>query len=250
MGKFCKRTLIPFEAAVPMGGDYDAVPFFSSSPGMTTMATTAWPVVSRRTKKQRKMMARGRHRSGSSMFEAMFDQHHHHPTHHRHELVDDDEKFELSIDVPGVKEEDIDVKLEDGLLTVQGHRMASSDSSSQFITSKFSKSFSLDKTVDVEQITAELKNGVLTVSAPKDMKRLEENVRRIPVTAAAAAAVVDLTSEDKSDENAASTSSNEDDDDGGAQKTEHKENKEEKEEAESMDVDKEKSSDNSKDGKE
>merc|ERR1712224_448090 len=238
MGKFCKRTLIPFEAAVPMGGDYDAVPFFSSSPGMTTMATTAWPVVSRRTKKQRKMMARGRHRrSSSSMFEAMFDQHHH-PTHHRHELVDDDEKFELSIDVPGVKEEDIDVKLEDGLLTVQGRRMASSsDSSSQFITSKFSKSFSLDKTVDVEQITAELKNGVLTVSAPKDMKKLEENVRRIPVTAAATAAVVDLPSEDKSDENAASTSSN-DDDDGGAQKTEHKDNEEE--EAESMDVDKEK----------
>jgi len=213
---------------------------------MTTMATTAWPVVSRKTKKQRKMMARGRHRSSSSMFEAMFDQHHH-PTHHRHELVDDDEKFELSIDVPGVKEEDIDVKLEDGLLTVQGQRMASSsDSSSQFITSKFSKSFSLDKTVDVEQITAELKNGVLTVSAPKDMKRLEENVRRIPVMAAA---VVDLTSEDKSDEDAASTSSN--DDDGGAQKTEHKENDDEEEaEAESMDVDKEKTSDNSKDGKE
>merc|ERR1712224_852284 len=121
----------------------------------TTMATTAWPVVSRKTKKQRKMMAR------RNMFEAMFDQHQYkhtgYPTHHRHELVDDDEKFELSIDVPGVKEEDIDVKLEDGLLTVQGQRMAtSSDSSSQFITSKFSKSFSLDKTVDVDQITAEL----------------------------------------------------------------------------------------------
>merc|ERR1712224_509758 len=205
----------------------------------TTMATTAWPVVSRKTKKQRKMMAR------RNMFEAMFDQHQYkhtgYPTHHRHELVDDDEKFELSIDVPGVKEEDIDVKLEDGLLTVQGHRMASSDSSSQFITSKFSKSFSLDKTVDVEQITAELKNGVLTVSAPKDMKKLEENVRRIPVTAAATAAVVDLPSEDKSDENAASTSSNdEDDDDGAQQKTEHKENEEEEAEAESMDVDKEK----------
>jgi len=214
---------------------------------MTTMATTAWPVVSRKTKKQRKMMARGRHRSSSSMFEAMFDQHHH-PTHHRHELVDDDEKFELSIDVPGVKEEDIDVKLEDGLLTVQGRRMASSDSSQY--TSKFSKSFSLDKTVDVDQITAELKNGVLTISAPKDIKKLEENVRRIPVTTAAA--VVDLTSEDKSDENAASTSN--DDDDGGAQqKTEHKENdddeEEENEEAESMDVDKEKTSDISKDGK-
>merc|ERR1712232_1098695 len=114
------------------------------------------------------------------------------------------------------KEEDIDIKLEDGMLTVEGHRTWASESS-QF-TSKFSKSFSLDKTVDVEKITAALKNGVLTVSAPKDLKKLEENIRRIPVTTA----VVDLTSDD-SDENA-STSDNK-----GSQ--EHKEN----EEAESTD---------------
>merc|ERR1712188_318097 len=96
----------------------------------------------------------------------------------------DDEKFELTVDVPGVKEEDIDIKIEDGMLTVEGHRTASSESS-QF-TSKFSKSFSLDKTVDVEKITAALKTGVLTVSAPKDLKKLEENIRRIPVMTAAA----------------------------------------------------------------
>merc|ERR1719399_1765502 len=103
---------------------------------------------------------------------------------HRHELVDDDDKFELTVDVPGVKEDDIDIKLEDGMLTVEGHRTASSESA-QF-TSKFSKSFSLDKTVDVEKITAALKNGVLTVSAPKDLKKLEENIRRIPVVTSAA----------------------------------------------------------------
>merc|ERR1711862_466714 len=82
---------------------------------------------------------------------------------HRYELVDDDEKFELTVDVPGVDEEDIDVKLEDGMLTVEGRRTASSESSR--FTSEFSK------------------------SAPKDSKMLEENVRRIPVVTTAAAAV-------------------------------------------------------------
>merc|ERR1711862_748069 len=48
---------------------------------------------------------------------------------HRYELVDNNEKFELTVDVPGVKEEDIDIKLEENLLTVQGQRTASSDSS-------------------------------------------------------------------------------------------------------------------------
>merc|ERR1712188_88739 len=93
---------------------------------------------------------------------------------HRYELIDNNEKFELSVDVPGVKEEDIDIKLEEGRLTIQGRRVASSESSR--FASKFSKVFSLDKTVDVDKFTATLKNGVLTVSAPKDLGKLEENV--------------------------------------------------------------------------
>lgn len=98
----------------------------------------------------------------------------------RYELVDNTEKFQLTVDVPGIKEEDIDIKLDDGQLTVKGERVASSDSSR--FTSKFSQSFYLDPTVDVDSFTATLKNGVLVVSAPKDMGKLEENVRRIPIT--------------------------------------------------------------------
>merc|ERR1712093_686054 len=118
--------------------------------------------------------------------------------HHRHELVDDEDKFEVSIDVPGVDEKDIeiDLKEEQGqtLLTVRGRRMAcrsdSSDSSSQ-VTSKFSKTFSLDETVDVDKLTAALKNGVLTVSAPKDPEKREKNIRRIPVVVATATPAAD-----------------------------------------------------------
>merc|ERR1711862_970380 len=166
--------------------------------------------------KQRRMARR------QCVFDAIVDQQqqqhagHHHPT-HRHELVDDDEKFELTVDVPGVKEENIDIKLEDGMLTVQGKRTASSESS-QF-TSKFSKTFSLDKTVDVEKMSAALQNGVLTVSAPKDLKKLEENIRQIPITTATA--VVDDAAPSIEGEKNASTSR---DENNGSEKTEqHKE---------------------------
>merc|ERR1712125_29430 len=98
----------------------------------------------------------------------------------RYELIDNNEKFELKVDVPGFKEEDIDIKLDDGKLTIEGQRMATSETSE--FTSKFSKTFSLDPTVDVDQFSANLKNGVLIVSAPKDLAKLEENVRRIPIT--------------------------------------------------------------------
>merc|ERR1711862_393128 len=75
----------------------------------------------------------------------------------RYELIDNNEKFELMVDVPGVKEEDIDIKLDDeGKLTVEGKRKAASETSK--FASEFSKTFSLDPTVDVDRFTANLKN--------------------------------------------------------------------------------------------
>jgi len=111
----------------------------------------------------------------------MLDQQIGHPSQQHYELIDNDEKFQLTVDVPGVKEEDIDIKLDEGQLTIKGQRVATSESSRS--TSKFSQSFSLDlTTVDVDHFTATLKNGVLVVTAPKDLAKLEEKVRRIPIT--------------------------------------------------------------------
>merc|ERR1719393_752817 len=109
----------------------------------------------------------------------MFDQQVGYPS-NRYQLIDNDEKFQLTVDVPGVNEEDIEIKLDDGQLTVAGQRLAVSESSR--FASKFSQSFYLDPTVDVDNFTATLNNGVLVVSAPKDLAKLEENVRKIHIT--------------------------------------------------------------------
>jgi HSP20 family molecular chaperone IbpA len=98
----------------------------------------------------------------------------------RYELIDNEEKFQLTVDVPGIKEEHLDIKLDDGQLTVKGQRIVESESSRS--SSRFAQSFYLDPTVDVDNFTATLKNGVLVVSAPKDLGKLEENIRRIPIT--------------------------------------------------------------------
>jgi len=157
---------------------------------------------------------------------------------HRYELTDNNDKFELKVEVPGVKEEDIDVKIDEGRLTVQGRRESSSESSR--FTSKFSKTFSLDKTVDADKFAATLKNGILTVSAPKDMKKLEENVRRIPVTTAAATASTDATDADTAPPSSDDESADSDDKTDGAVKIELNAKKEEaEEEAATMDLDKE-----------
>jgi HSP20 family protein len=98
----------------------------------------------------------------------------------RYELVDDENKFLLTVDVPGVKKEDIDIQIDDGFLIVKGRRVAGTETSR--FSSRFSQAFSLDRSVDVEQFSAQLNSGVLTITAPKDIKKLEESVRRIPIT--------------------------------------------------------------------
>merc|ERR1712124_164273 len=146
--------------------------------------------------------------------------------------------FEVTIDVPGVDEKNIDIELKEEqqgqtLLTVRGQRMASmSESSSESqVMSKFSKTFSLDDTVDVDKLTAALKNGVLTVSAPKDLEKREQNIRRIPVQVVEAAEATPAAAAND-DENA---STGEGDDDASMEHTE----KEKAEEIIVVDVDKE-----------
>lgn len=100
----------------------------------------------------------------------------------RYEIVNDDEKFQIAVDVPGVKMEDIHVSLENdnSVLSISGVREASGES--YRFTSKFSQSFSLDPSIDIDKFSANMKDGVLVVTAPKDMKRLEQSVRNIPIT--------------------------------------------------------------------
>jgi HSP20 family protein len=99
----------------------------------------------------------------------------------RYEIKDTEEKFQVSIDVPGVKMEDLQVSLEnDGsILSISGHRSESNENRN--FESRFSQRFSIEPVVDIDKFSANLKNGVLTISAPKDLKRVEQDVRKIPV---------------------------------------------------------------------
>lgn len=94
----------------------------------------------------------------------------------RYEIKDSDEKFEIAVDVPGMSVSDIHISIEDSnVLSISGQRETDT------FKTKFSKSFSLDPAVDLDHFTATLQNGVLAVSAPKDLKRIEQNIRQIPI---------------------------------------------------------------------
>jgi HSP20 family protein len=95
----------------------------------------------------------------------------------------------VKADLPDVNEKDIDVRVENNLLTIRGERkFEKSVTEENFLRVEraygaFSRSFSLPNTVNAETIGAEYKNGVLTVTLPK---REESKPRQVKVTVNAA----------------------------------------------------------------
>src|ERR1700726_5013862 len=79
----------------------------------------------------------------------------------------------VKADLPDVDEKDIDVRIENNLLTIRGERkFEKSVSEENYLRVErtygaFSRSFSLPNTVNPEASRAEYKNGVLTVNLPK-----------------------------------------------------------------------------------
>jgi HSP20 family protein len=95
----------------------------------------------------------------------------------------------VKADLPEVEEKDIDVRVENNLLTVRGERkFEKAVSEENYLRVErtygvFSRSFSLPNTVNPEAIHAEYKNGVLTVNLPK---REESKPRQVKVNVNAA----------------------------------------------------------------
>jgi HSP20 family protein len=91
----------------------------------------------------------------------------------------------VKADLPDVNEKDIDVCVENNLLTIRGERkFKKSITEENFLRVErtygaFSRSFSLPHTLNAEAIGAEYRNGVLTVTLPK---REESKPRQVKVT--------------------------------------------------------------------
>lgn len=90
----------------------------------------------------------------------------------------------LKADLPGVKEEDLEISLSGNMLTVSGKRESekTEEGETYFASERayggFTRSFTLPEYVDAEQVRAELRDGVLTLLLPK---RPESQPKRISI---------------------------------------------------------------------
>jgi HSP20 family protein len=89
------------------------------------------------------------------------------------DILETENELILKADVPDVKMEDIDIRLENGTLAVKGERKFEQTENKQGYRriersyGQFARYFELPETVDPEKVSADYKTGVLTITLPK-----------------------------------------------------------------------------------
>jgi HSP20 family protein len=98
------------------------------------------------------------------------------------DLVETADEFVLRADLPGLTEQDVNIEVEDNVLTVSGERKAEHEERKEGYyrversSGSFSRSLTLPKGVDPESVKAGFENGVLEVRIPKPEQRRPRKV--------------------------------------------------------------------------
>ena len=92
-------------------------------------------------------------------------------------IVDSEGVLRMTVDMPGVKEEDIDIQLKDRKILISGNRKTAT--SSYMIRQEAY----LGEDYDLDNINATLKDGVLTLAIhPKQLPDKSEEIKKIPIS--------------------------------------------------------------------
>jgi HSP20 family protein len=111
------------------------------------------------------------------------------------EVKEAKDHYEISVDVPGMKEEDVQISLSGNRLTLSGQREQErrEEGEQLYLVERsygsFTRSFTLPQGVDAENVKADLRDGVLRIAIPK---RDVETARQIPIGGGARARAPEL----------------------------------------------------------
>lgn len=88
------------------------------------------------------------------------------------DIYENSNGFYITVDVPGFSSESFQIRYENRTLTLSGERQEEETANLRYhrkesFSGRFQRSFSLPLDIDADKITAELKDGVLTIFLPK-----------------------------------------------------------------------------------
>jgi HSP20 family protein len=89
------------------------------------------------------------------------------------DVRESDDAFVFTAELPGIAKEEVEITVDDGILTIKGERRFNENDEEKNYRrierayGTFSRSFTLPSAVDAERIQASFKDGLLTVDVPK-----------------------------------------------------------------------------------
>ncbi len=98
------------------------------------------------------------------------------------DILEDEKEYLIKTELPEIRKEDVKVRVEDGVLTISGERKhETEENKAKFHRVErsyglFSRSFTVPESADASKVTAEFKDGVLTVHLAKDEKAKPKSV--------------------------------------------------------------------------
>lgn len=104
------------------------------------------------------------------------------------DVTEDEKAIYVEAELPGLKENEIDVELKDNLLTISGEKKSESEQKDKKYHriersyGYFQRAVSIDPKIEEDKIKANYKNGILRIELPKDTKAIkEEQPRKIKI---------------------------------------------------------------------
>src|SRR5271170_3294248 len=99
------------------------------------------------------------------------------------DVYEDEHQVTLKIEVPGIDEKDIDVRVENNTLTVHGERKIEKEEKEENYRrverqyGSFTRTFTLPQTVDTENVAATYDKGVLKIALPKKAEAKPKQIK-------------------------------------------------------------------------
>ena len=110
------------------------------------------------------------------------------------DVVESDDHYVLRADLPGMSESDVNIELDDNVLTISGERKSEHEQRSkgyyrvERASGSFSRSLTLPEGVDADGIQASFTNGVLEVRSPKPE---QQKPRKVQISVGGAAKTIE-----------------------------------------------------------
>jgi len=104
------------------------------------------------------------------------------------DIAEKDNAYEITAELPGMDEKDIEVKYAGGMLTIKGEKEEAKEEKQKdyHLTERrygsFQRSFSVPDGVDADKLEADFSKGVLTVTLPKSPEAKKQE-KKIPISA-------------------------------------------------------------------